>query len=92
MGNDMTQLPRNKQDKYCLEVPVTGVDLSLVAVGCQMPELEQVQLGLIKAYEEYGNSHSKTYQEKYGKEFLTTLKDFQTQLESTIKALESNSL
>ncbi len=65
-----------------------GTDIGVLAVGCQLPVLEEVQLGLIAAYKTYANTHSDTYRDHYGKDFLDFLLRMREELDKTIKVAE----
>jgi hypothetical protein len=60
-----------------------GTDVMCVAVGCQMPIVEDYQMALIDAYEKYNDLHVEKYKETYGKEF----KDFILRLKVEVDRL-----
>jgi len=84
--NELKKLPDN--DRY-IEVPEHGVEISVTAVGCQMPVVEQYQLDLIDAYRTYAFNHSGVYLEKYSKDFIDFLIEVNNKLNTLIKDLEA---
>lgn len=73
-----------------LPISVLGTKIDILAVGCQMPELEALQSALIEAYIKYGRLHNETYHNTYfGKEFLDFLKETQLSLGLAIELLEA---
>lgn len=80
---ELKTLPNN--DRY-LEVPEHGINISVTAVGCQMPVVEQYQLALIDAYTQYYHTHSQVYTEIYGKDFKDFIKQVHVKIENLINA------
>jgi hypothetical protein len=56
-----------------LPISTHGTEVDIIAVGCQLPEVERAQLALLDAYGEYMKFHNKDYQREYGKDFLDFL-------------------
>ena len=56
-----------------LPISVHGTEVDIIAVGCQLPEVERAQLALLDAYGEYMKFHNKEYRDTYGKDFLDFL-------------------
>ncbi len=76
--SDLLKLPTTER---ALPVVPNGVGIDTLAVGCEMPIIEELQDQLIKAYAEYWEKHSEYYSNKYGKGFSLFLLN-------TIKKLE----
>jgi len=71
-------------DRY-VPVYTSGTNIDCIAIGCQMPVVEDYQLQLIEAYLKYFLTHKKTYHETYGKKF----KDFVNILTDKVLRLQS---
>ena len=56
-----------------LPISTHGTDVNIIAVGCQLPEVERAQLALLDAYGEYMKYHNATYRKEYNKNFLDFL-------------------
>lgn len=63
---DLTKLPTG--DKALPIIP-TGVGINVLAVGCEFPVLEKLQMDLISAYKEYYSKYKEDYRRLYGKDF-----------------------
>jgi hypothetical protein len=59
-------------ERFVPVVPL-GTDIEVLAVGHQMPVLQEMQLKLCEAYKEYYKLHKDTYKEKYGEDFTEFL-------------------
>jgi hypothetical protein len=70
-----------------LPVPVSGVEVDILAVGCQMPVLELLCANMIEAFREYGLKHSEIYQQTYNKEFLVFLENTMKRLGEVLEDL-----
>jgi len=68
-----------------LPIKTTSTEIDILAVGCQMPVLENLQMSLIKAYKEYKIRHEKEYKEKYNKEFKDFLLKIKMEIEDALK-------
>ena len=85
-GAAYVKLPNTSK---ALPIAHTGTEVDVVAVGCQMPELEALQGALIEAYIKYGRLHKETYHNTYsGKEFLDFLKETHLSLGLAIELLK----
>jgi hypothetical protein len=56
-----------------LPIGTLGTDVDCIAVGCQMPVVEEYQLQLIEAYKKYWRLYRGHYEKTYGKSFLDFL-------------------
>ena len=74
-----------------MPIRTDGTEVDVVAVGCQMPVLEQVQEGLVDAYIEYGRLHSERYKEEYGKDFVDFLLKLRTSIDRAIRKIAKSS-
>ena len=72
-----------------LPIKVTGTDIDILAVGAQLPEIEELQLSLTKAYLEYSKVHSQRYKQEYNKEFIDFILKIHTEIGEVIKELTS---
>lgn len=68
-----------------IPIATTGTDIEGIAVGCQLPVVEEYQLGLLDAYEEYYNKYKEIYSSTYNKNF----KDFILNIDTKVKHLLS---
>lgn len=73
-----------------MPIRTDGTEVDVLAVGCQMPVLEQVQAGLIDAYIEYGTLYSDRYKEEYGKEFMDFLLTLKVSLDRAIRKIDKS--
>ena len=71
-----------------LPIETTGTDIEVTAVGCQMPTLEQMQIGLIGAYAEYYRTNREVYQQTYDRDFRTFLVNTYDKLGDLIKTID----
>jgi hypothetical protein len=76
-GGEYVKLPNTTK---ALPVPITGVQVDLLSVGCQMPVLELLCENMIDAFKEYYLNHNATYKETYDKDF----KEFLIGIESKL--------
>jgi len=83
-GADYIKLPDTSR---ALPIAHTGTGVDITAVGCQMPVLEDLQANLIKAYVTYGQLHTATYEQQYGKDFMSFLLQTRKNLDDAITAL-----
>lgn len=72
-----------------LPISISGTDVDIVAVGCQMPVIEELQGYLIQAYRNYASLYSAVYREQYGKDFLAFLLTSIKELEDVIIEVQS---
>ena len=70
-----------------LPIRTTGTEVDILAVGAQMPVIEELQKNLIAAYLSYGSEHGIRYRAEYNKDFLDFLREIQTSLNRTIETL-----
>ena len=87
LGSDRSQLPKLPNCDRALPVPTKGIDMQIVAVGCQMPELEAMHETLCKALVEYGLNHSDIYKKTYGKSFMSALLTMSNNLDNVLDKL-----
>jgi len=68
-------------------LPITpeGVDIDQLAVGCQMPIIEDLQMGLIDAYTKYAKLHTHRYKQVYDKEFIDFLQQTKDAIDDCIE-------
>jgi hypothetical protein len=83
LGNDRKQLPKLPDLKCYFPVTDEGKELEIIATGCLMPTIEDMQLDLISAYKEYYQAHKEYYKENYNKDF----KDFLLRLHNDLTNL-----
>lgn len=67
-----------------LPIGTLGTDVDCIAVGCQMPVVEDYQMALIEAYQKYWELHRVTYSVTYRREFKDFLLKLQTKLNNLI--------
>jgi hypothetical protein len=67
--------------------PARDKNVDTVAVGCQMPVLEELQFAMITAYISYGRHHAARYKQEYGRSFLDFLLHTQNMLSNAILEL-----
>lgn len=67
--SDLIKLPSTE---VALPIVTKGVGIDILAVGCEFPVLEDLQMKLLDAYKEYYMKHKDDYKRLYGKSF----KDF----------------
>ncbi len=84
-----TPIIKTPDSHRAISIRDDGTDIGVLAVGCQLPVLEQVQMGLIEAYRSYAREHSDTYAEKYGKSFMSFLLRMQAELDKVIGEIEN---
>lgn len=85
-GADYVKLPDTSK---ALPISHLGTDVDILAVGCQMPVLEDAQFRLIEAYDKYGKLYSDVYAETYeGKQFIDYLKRVSSALNNVITKLD----
>ena len=70
--SDLIKLPSTDP---ALPVVPSGVGIDILAVGCEMPVLEQLQSALIKAYKIYKEQHNDYYIKHYGKHFYEFIQE-----------------
>lgn len=85
LGNDRQQLPKDAESNRYATIKEIGDEFEIVATGLQMPEIEALQIELIKAYKQYYREHSKTYEQTYHKKFI----DFVTKTLTDIQNLHN---
>lgn len=86
LGQDRKQLPKNDKNQVSVSVTEDGHEFEIVATGCQMPEIEALQLELVRAYEAYLRDNKEIYKKTYNKDF----KDFLLTLQEQINTLVSS--
>lgn len=79
--SDLIKLPDTNK---ALPVISSGVGIDTLAVGCEMPVIEQLQNQLITAYAEYWDKHSEYYNKEYGKGFSIFLRETINKLEKIL--------
>lgn len=85
-GADYIKMPDTIK---ALPIKITGTDVDILAVGCQLPVIEELQRSLIAAYVEYGTQHSNTYLTTYGQHFTDFLLDIQQEIDNAIHQLKA---
>ncbi len=80
--SDLIKLP---DTKHALPVVSDGVNIHILAVGCEWPVLEQLQDQLIESYIKYAKIHKGAYKRLYDKEF----KDFVSKLKVEVDKLKT---
>lgn len=83
-GGEYIKLPSTEK---ALPISPKGTPVEIVAVGCQMPVLEDLQNHLLNAYLQYGKLHSQIYKDVYQKEFLDFLCLMSSRLNTIIQEL-----
>lgn len=58
-----------------LPISTTGTEVDILAVGCQMPTIVQLQMELLHAYERYSDQYKERYAQEYGIEFRSFLEE-----------------
>jgi len=68
-------------------LPITpeGVDIDQLAVGCQMPIIEDLQMALIDAYTKYAKLYTHRYKQVYNKEFIDFLQQAKDAIDDCIE-------
>lgn len=84
MDGDRKMLPKQPSCHPYAEVTENGVDFSVIATGCQMPVIEELQRGLCVAYDEYLKLHQGTYNKEYNKNYIDFLKEIKVEFERLI--------
>lgn len=64
--SDLVKLPTTEK---AMPITPNGVGIDILAIGCEMPTIEDLQGRLISAYEEYYIKHSEYYRKTYNKNF-----------------------
>lgn len=80
-GADYIKLPSTAK---ALAIEPTGTSVDILAVGCQMPVLKDMQHQLIHSYRTYLHEHSATYYQTYGADFMEFLIEIREGLDEII--------
>lgn len=90
MTEHMNYLPKDTSCERYLPIYANGTDIDILSVGCQLPIVENMTLGLIDAYKTYYYKHELDYATFYGrplKDFIIKLK---TQVDDLYNFIVSN--
>lgn len=82
---DLIKLPNT--DKAAT-IPTQGCEFNILAVGCQLPVIEDLQMTLLDSYRQYYTQHRVTYSETYNKDFKDFLINLKTTLTTIIQDLD----
>lgn len=82
--SDLVKLPNTDR---AMVISSKGTEVDCVAVGCQMPVIEALQMELLDSYVKYGRIHKDTYNETYCKDFKDFLLIVQAKLHNAIEKL-----
>lgn len=88
LDGDLKMLPKQALTlRHYIEINTSEKDQSIgvLAVGCQMPEIEGLQHELIQAYEKYAKNYLDVYTSTYNK----TFKDFIKLTKAAIDRLDN---
>jgi hypothetical protein len=83
-GASYVKLPSTHK---ALPISVSGTAVDILAVGCQMPVIEDLQAALLSAYVVYGLQHLAAYEAAYNKEFIEFLMHTRKGLDDAIQKL-----
>lgn len=84
LGLSLDNLPKDTSTNRYLPLTLRDTQVSVLAVGCQMPTIEALQLELIESYRYYLINHSNVYNKTYSKIFLNFLKEIDNKLDKLI--------
>lgn len=84
LGLDKSELHAGKNGNLNLPVSTQGTDISVIAVGSQLPVLEQMLFTVIADFREYHKRHAKDYEKAYDRKFVDFLGALKVELDKTI--------
>lgn len=84
LGLNTDDLAKGKNGNKVMPISTIGTDVSVIAVGNQLPVLEQTLFELMEAFVEYNRLHAETYEKEYGRKFIDYLEALRVELDRTI--------
>lgn len=90
LSHDLNPLPKRVSDQQRY-IPITtteGDSVEILAVGCQMPVIEDLQMQLIDAYNHYARHYLEDYKKEYNKDFAIFLESAIIRLQETLNKIK----